>query len=444
MTSREQRPAQREPLLWRRRRFWIAMGILGVIAVVLMINPFSKPLRIATIEVARGEFTIDISAQGEIEALQSTNVSIPRSRRRMSLQIIEMVPEGSIVKKDDFLLQLDTGEAAQAVEKAENDRDTAKAELKKENAAIASNMAQLESLVEREQFSVEQAELSLRMMEYEADAKKREYELAKKKVEVALVQAEQKIVSQKVIDEATLRKVELKIKQAEAELAKAKRTLESLTLNAPTDGLVVYREIWTGSGMKKIQVGDTPWPGMAVMGIPDLSVMIAGMTINEVDISSVSDSQLVMISVEALDSRLFTAKLTRIAPLAHQEQSTNLKVFELEATIDSTDSQLRPGMSCECRIITDCIQDVLFVPLQSVFEKEGETVVYLMDGRKPKRLAVTTGAKNRDQIIITDGLEAGDLICLRDPTIPLPETISGDSESNGFPESSNYGQQNGH
>lgn len=437
MTSPEQRSAQREKHIFRSRRLWIAIGILGVIAVVLMIVPFSKPLRIATIEVVRGEFTIDISTPGEIDALHSTNVSIPRSRRRMSLQIVEMVPEGTIVEENDFLLQLDTSEAAQAVEKAENDLDTAKAEKKKESASIASNMAQLESQVEREQFSVELAELSLRMMEYEAEAKKREYELTKKKVEVALVQAEQKIVSQKVIDEATLRKVELKIKQAEAELAIAKNTLNSLTLNAPTDGLVVYQEIWSGSNMKKIQVGDTPWPGMAVMGIPDLSVMIAGMTINEVDISSVSDSQLVMISVEALDSRLVTAKLTRIAALARQEQSTNLKVFELEATIDSTDSQLRPGMSCECRIITDCIQDVLYVPLQSVFEKDGETVVYLMEGRKPKRRPVTTGAKNRDQIIIADGLEEGDLICLRDPTIPLPETISEKSESNGFPENTN-------
>ena len=142
----------------------------------------------------------------------------------------------------------------------------------------ASNMAQLESQLEGEKYNYEQAKLSLKMMQFEAEIKKHEYELNMKKAEVALEQAKEKIASQKIIDRAMIVKAELNVRQAEMELREAQQALDNLTLRAPIDGLVVYREIWKGSGTEKVQVGDTPWPGMPVIGIPDLSVMQAKVT----------------------------------------------------------------------------------------------------------------------------------------------------------------------
>ena len=222
-------------------------------------------------------------------------------------------------------------------------------------------------------------------------------------------------------------KAELAVRQAELELRESQQALEKLTLRAPRGGLVVYREIWGGSGMKKVQIGDTPWPGMPVVGIPDLSVMQAKTIVNEVDISKVEQDQNVIITVDALEGATYYGKITRLAALARREESTNVKVFDVEVTIDSTDGALRPGMTSECRLIIDRIPDAVSVPLQSVFQKDGKTLVYVMGAGGARAREVVVGPKSSDRIVIEEGLEAGEHVCLRDPTVPLEE-IGGESE----------------
>lgn len=403
------------------RRWWLVGAAVAAVVVIITWTTVPQPAEIATMPAERGEFIIDVRTQGEIEALNSTNVSIPRGRRRMTLQIVRMVPEGTEVAAGDFLLQLDTGEAEQRVAEAENELATARAELDASRASIESNMAQLESQLQTEQYNYEQAQISYKMMEYEAEAKRREAGLGLKIAELELEQAKQKIEAQKVIDAATLQKGEIKIRQAEADLEEARQTLSSLTLTAPIDGLVVYQKIWAGGDMKKVQVGDTPYPGMPVIGIPDLSQMLVKTSVPEVDVSAIEIGQNVILTVDALGGETFYATVSRVAPLARRESATNTKVFDVEAEVDSTAAGLRPGMTCDCRIVTGRIQDALYVPRQAVFEKDNATVVYVMEGRSWERRTVEVGQRNRDRVIVLAGLEEGEAVCLRDPTLPLEE-----------------------
>ncbi len=410
-----------------KKQTWLIIGGAALFLLIIFLVTIPGSIHIARVRTQRGEFIIDINITGEIDALNSTNISIPRMRHRMSLQIVDMVDEGTIVKKGDFLLQLDPSEAQQKVDDAKDELVNTKAQLESEKATIASNMAQLESQLEIEKYNHEQAKLNLKMMQFEAKVRKQEYELNMKKAEVALAQAKERITSQKIIDKATLMKAELKVRQAEVALKEAQQALSKLTIKAPIDGLVVYKEIWSGSTMKKVQVGDTPWPGFPVIGIPDLSIMQARTTVNEVDINKVKKEQNAVITVDALEGKVYYGKITRIAALARREKSTNTKVFDVEITIDSTDGQLRPGMTCGCRIITDRIKDALFVPLQAVFQKEGQTLVYVMSSRTPKKRVVKVGQKNSNYIIIKEGLKEGESVCLRDPTISLEE-IGGETQ----------------
>jgi hypothetical protein len=60
------------------------------------------------------------------------------------------------------------------------------------------------------------------------------------------------------------------------------------------------------------------------------------------------------------------------------------------------------------------IPDVVKVPLEAVFEKEGRTVVYL---ESKKEVEVKVGRRNDMEIEITEGLKGGEKICLVDPTL---------------------------
>jgi len=88
-------------------------------------------------------------------------------------------------------------------------------------------------------------------------------------------------------------------------------------------------------------------------------------------------------------------------------------------------------MTAQCKIITDKIDSVLYVPLEAVYEKEDTTVVYVKNGGFDRR-PVKIGSKNSDYIIIDDGLSAGEEVALHDPTVPLEDLgleASGSGES---------------
>ena len=196
--------------------------------------------------------------------------------------------------------------------------------------------------------------------------------------------------------------------------------LNSLTLTAPKSGMVVLQQIWGPNGREKVKVGSTPYRGMEIVSIPDLSVMQVKTQVNEIDVSRVKVGQQVVITFDALDGPTFYGTVTNVATLATTERGSDIKVFTVDVTIDGQDERLKPGMTAQCKIVTDKIDNVLSVPLEAVFDKEDTTVVFVKKGGFERR-PVQLGAKNSDYVVIENGLEGGEEIALRDPTLPLEE-----------------------
>ncbi|NUO78694.1 efflux RND transporter periplasmic adaptor subunit [candidate division KSB1 bacterium] len=402
----------------RNRRMLAIIGAAAVVLVLVVWNAGSSSTEVATSEVQQGEFLVTIKVKGELKALNSRSVSVPRSISS-NIQIIRLAPEGNIVKADDFLVQFDPTQAQQKVDEKKNALDNALAERESQKVSIASNLAQLESSLLTQRYSHEQARLRFEQMKFEADAKRREQEINLRKAELALKQAEEKIASQKKIDEANLHKANLQVERARLELTEAEREYESLTLKAPIDGLVVHKEIWGPSGIAKVKVGDTPWRGQELVEIPDLSVMQVKTSVNEVDVSRVSKGQQVKIKLDALPEPTFYGTVSQIATLASRKRNSNVKEFEVMVLVDGGDPRLKPGMSAAVEIVTDRIPDAVYTSLESVFEKEGKTVMYPAGSTTAK--VVEVGVKNSDFIVITSGVKAGEKVCMRDPTLPLEQ-----------------------
>ncbi len=403
--------------LKNRRVLAIAAVTVAVLSLLLW-NVGSPSAEVASEEVQKGEFIVSIKVKGELKALKSQSVGVPRSVHEQ-VQIIGMAPEGTMVKANDFLVQFDPSGAQQRAEEKRNALNNALADLESQKAGIASTMAQLESSLQTQRYSHEQARLRFEQMKYEAEAKRREQEINLRKAELELKQAEEKIQSQKKIDNANLHKANLQVERARLELTDAERALESLTLKAPIDGLIVYKEIWGGSGRAKVKVGDSPWHGQELVEIPDLSAMQVKTSVNEVDVSRVAKGQQAKIKLDALPEPDFYGTVAQVATLASRKRNSNVKEFEVIILIDGSDPRLKPGMSASIEIITDRLTDAIYIPIESVFEKEGKTVVYAAGSTKPKLVEV--GVKNSDFVAINSGLEAGQKVSLRDPTLPLDE-----------------------
>jgi len=412
-----------------RRTWWrgLVAGALLTLAIALF-GREGVTSEIASAEATRGTFIIDVSTRGEVAAVESRGVSKPRGRSIRG-QIVQMAPEGAEVKEGDFLVQFDTSEIDRTIEERKNELLNAEVELGSKRAELASKSAELESALKRQEYSYQQQEIRYQRMEFEADVRKRVEELELKKAELSLSEAREAIEAHRTVAEAELSRAELAVKQARTELQEAEEAKAKHTLVAPIDGLVVYMEIWRPGGSSKVKVGDTPWSGMEIITLPDLSRMKVETKVNEVDIERVSEGQPATVTVDALAGQRFSGTVTSVATLARREDDSDEKSFEVEIEIDTDgESDLRPGMTASCTIITDELEAVVHVPLEAVHERQGRTFVFLAGSDDEHE--VVLGPRNSDFVVIEEGLDEGDRIALRDPNLPL-EDVGVELDSNG-------------
>ncbi len=222
-----------------------------------------------------------------------------------------------------------------------------------------------------------------------------------------------------IVDRTETSKFMLRIHQIESDIKRANEEKILYSMKAPIPGLVVYEINWNTG--RKISVGNTPWPGMSLVSLPDLSQMQVVTNINEVDISKVKKGQHVKITLDAFPDKQFSGTVAEVGTIGQQKnQGSNLKTFEVILTINGTDPILKPGMTTGNEIVIETVPAAVFIPIESVFEKDGKTIVYLMNGRKPRGQEVTLGVKNSNYIIVRSGVAEGDMIALRDPTVKEP------------------------
>jgi multidrug efflux pump subunit AcrA (membrane-fusion protein) len=125
-------------------------------------------------------------------------------------------------------------------------------------------------------------------------------------------------------------------------------------------------------------------------------------------------------------------KVSNVSQVAGQESpwqrsTEGASSFEITVLIEGTDPRIRPGMSAIVDLIIDEVPDSVYVPQESVFEEGDDTIVYIDTGRDYEKRPVELGTRNNNHVIVTAGLDGGERVCLRDPTLELermgvPET----------------------
>lgn len=88
---------------------------------------------------------------------------------------------------------------------------------------------------------------------------------------------------------------------------------------------------------------------------------------------------------------------------------------------DNMEILLRPGLLADVEIIVEKVPNAIYVPNQSIFEKDGKPVVYVkvQDRFEPRFIQI---AKRSETVsIIGSGLKEGEVIALQDPTISPEE-----------------------
>jgi len=387
------------------KRFIIRAGVIIVLVVagVLLIKAFFfSYTNVPTIQVQKGKFVIKLTESGKIEAKKSQKVIAPRASRR--LLITWMADEGSMVNQGDPLIIFDQTEQKDWLSKAELALEEANANYLKAEGNYDLDVKDLE-------LQLEKAERNAKEKQYESEAVRKE---AVRELELVKL----RLAAKKKEVEADLRTLKLKLESARRDKESAEKELTSTIVKAENPGLLVYLDIWKGGGtMGKPQVGDTPWPGQDLMELPDLSTMLLKTQVSEVDGDKVRSDQITYVTLDAFPDTVFRGKVTRVGTIAKKKDyQSDINVFEVEVTLDAADPRLKPGMSAKGEIIVEEIPNSVWLPIESIFEKDGKTVAYVMGGGKPQKKEVRVGKRNDSSIIIKEGLKGDELVCLQDPT----------------------------
>lgn len=217
-----------------------------------------------------------------------------------------------------------------------------------------------------------------------------------------LAQAEANLAS--LVDGPTAEEIataEAELAQARISLAEAEDALADATITAPFAGVVAAISAQPG----EIASG-------VVAEIVDLSSLQTVLEVDEVDISSLSTGQPVTVTLETWPNEELSGSIASIAPAPNDAPGSNLITYEVRLNLDPTALPVRAGMTANANILTDQRDDVLLVPNAAILadRASGTFSVRRVVGDTTEEVPVTIGLRDNRYTIITDGLEAGDVV----------------------------------
>lgn len=414
--------------------------------------PKEKTTFVPTATVLQGPFAVSFH---EIGVLQAENSRVVGST--MTGKIIRLVPEGTVVKAGDVLVELDTADIQREVRQAElayqnalASVSRAKSELDILKASNETDRRKTEAQYEFDKNELERAKQELARQQRLVDKKlvpgsaldKAEYDVRAK--ELALQKSEMDIElktkelaekeSQKMAD---VRKEEFAANISLAALEEVKSRLSGAFIKAPADGMVVLGTFWSGDSRRKIKEGDNASPRQSICELPDLSKMQVSVKVGEADAPKLRIGLPTRVRLEAVPNKLFHGSIREISSLATESNpweggTPGRRNFEVIIALKESDPRtLKPGMTADVEFVCDSIQDAVYVPIEAVTEHEGKTWVFVKNGKDYLRKAVKLGKSNDNHVVVTEGLTKGMVIALTDPTRPIDELRKPGSQKSG-------------
>jgi RND family efflux transporter MFP subunit len=226
---------------------------------------------------------------------------------------------------------------------------------------------------------------------------------------------------------------------------------QNARVESPMAGVVIKKGVELGetvtSGVSSFNAGTV------LFTVADLKSLIIRVNLNEVDIAKVHVGQPVRVTLDAYPQKIFTGKVTFVAPSA--ELVEKIKVFKIEVTLDELGEAFRTGMSANVEILGEKRDKATSIPLEALQKRDGKTVAYRLKANlTPKQMStakdglsgrskfvwlsdhwkdyfdvvpVSAGIATLERVEIMSGLKSGEQVALEDPT---KKRVEKDEEDN--------------
>ena len=363
--------------------------------------------------VSKADIPHTILITGELRAARSRDLIVPRISSGFASTVTYLPLEGTLVKPGDRLLEFDGSSLLTSKTEGERKLDEAKLKIDKTKADLEAQRADLLN-------EVSQAEGKLKIAEVYGKISKdilagtdyQKYQLDLAQAKLGLDKAKSKLASHEGSIPAQLALVELDKSEAELDLKKSIADLALLQVNAPQEGIVIYGDNWQNN--RKIQVGDSLFPGMPVLSLPDLSSMQVLGHVYDTELRYLSGGMVCDFHLDAVPGKSWRGKIEALTSVASRKGfATQHKVFRAVIQPDSIDQELmKPGMTVRVEVPVVLASNVVAIPREYVgLDPQGRYFIKKgTDNATAKVQIVTVGVFNSRLVQILSGLEAGERI----------------------------------
>lgn len=381
---------------------------------------------VPTAAVRRGEFVEYVSLRGNVKALRSIQLAAPSIAG--DLQIIKLAPMGAMVKKGDVVVQFDATTLQATLDQKRSELKSSEADIDHSRAEARLSKEQQATDLLAARYDVDRAQLDTNKQEILSEIDGAETKLKLTDAEQKYKELQQKDISTKASNDADIESKQQKREKSLFDVRLAERQVASLTLRAPADGMVTIMpnfraRNWTSGGSTPdFKEGDRAWSGAVVAQLPDLNTVRISARVDESDRGRLKSNQPAIVRIDAIADKEFAGAVAEISPLAKLDYSSwpFTKNFDIALQIQENDSRIRPGLSASARIAVEKIPDAILVPAAAVFERDGRSLVYVLNGSRFEERTVEVGRRGRTDILIAKGLQPGEKVALKDPTQEKP------------------------
>ncbi len=376
-------------------------------------------------KVKKDNFEAVISCKGEIQSEKAVLINIPdifgdRTLELWDTQIKDLIPEGSIVKKGDYVALLDQGRIKQLKENNEERLKKMIFNLNDSKIDSAVDLVALRNSIDQFDYDLSNSRIELDQSVYESPAFQRRARMAYERTERQMdAKRRAYLMTQKTLriqvarEEALVE--EFTIKDRKYQLA-----FDGSRITAPQDGMLIYGRTFGRGGSRKLTIGSyVSMQNPVIATLPDLSVLASETYVEEIYISKIKIGDSTRVYIDALKNQQKIGVISNISNVGQEMSGFESKVFKVIIRISSDNKRIKPAMTTNNEIIISKEPNVLVIPKPALFSDGPEEFVYLKEFSGISRRKVECGNHSDKFVVIKSGLKEGDNILLNKPVNEL-------------------------
>lgn len=363
----------------------------------------SRPIIVKTTKIEKNEVKRILRSSGKLHTTNDGRIFAATSGKIIELPITD----GQSVSEGQVIARLDSGALEIAVESAQSTLKTAQVskDTLLKSAPTELKLAAARQTVDQMRILLDQA---IANKEDEDTTTTRDaYEAAKTNHENALVALE--ILERSALTKDQISAADQAIAVAKKSLDEAKKNLSNTTILASQSGVLDY----SSSLSPQVGVGSSVAAGTQVFNIISPKNLYFGAEMEGEDLEMITTGSKADVTIDAYPDDHFIGTVNLIENQT-TTISTGAQVYLAHLSLDKNKPNFRAGLAGNVNFTLETKKDVLTVPIEAIFEEDGEQVVYVYDNGLAKKAVITTGLEDESQAEVRSGLSLGQEVIVGD------------------------------